>query len=232
MTAGCPVSARRVFKVVQVSVYNSSGDVVDNVELSDEVFGVPMNSDVVHQAMLRQRANARLGTVGVKTRAQVAGGGRKPFRQKGTGRARRGTSSSPLMRGGGIVFGPQARSYRQGMPKKMRRLALRCVLSCKVSDGEVKIIDKLSFEKPNTKEMSFIVKALELGPSLMIVTDEPDGNVYKSARNLEGTNVLPAYMLNVGDLLAHRQVLISLPAIKKVDEINKTSLKETAKAQG
>ena len=215
--------------MVQVPVHNSLGKVIDNIELSEEVFGIPMNSAVVHQAMLRQNANARQGTVGVKTRGQVSGGGKKPYKQKGTGRARRGSSRSPLIRGGGIVFGPQARSYRQGMPKKMRRLALRCVLSCKVSDGEIKVIDKLSFGEPNTKEMSSIIKALNLGPSLMIVTDEPDGNIYKSARNLNGADVLPAYMLNVGDLLTHRQVLISLPAIKKIDEIWKPSAKEPAK---
>jgi large subunit ribosomal protein L4 len=224
-----PASARRVFKVVQVPVHNSLGKVIDNIELSDEVFGVTMNSAVVHQAMLRQNANARQGTVGVKTRGQVSGGGKKPYKQKGTGRARRGSSRSPLIRGGGIIFGPQARSYRQAMPKKMRRLALRCVLSCKISDGEVKIIDNLSFSEPNTKEMGSIVKALNLGPSLMIVTDEPDGNVYRSARNLSGADVLPAYMLNVGDLLTHRQMLISLPAIRKIDEIWKSSAKEPAK---
>jgi large subunit ribosomal protein L4 len=222
-------SARRVFKVVQVPVYNSSGKVVDNVDLSDEVFGISMNSAVVHQAMLRQNANARQGTVGVKTRGQVSGGGKKPYKQKGTGRARRGSSRSPLIRGGGVVFGPQARSYRQAMPKKMRRLAIRCVLSGKVSDGEIKIIDKLSFGEPNTKEIARIVKALELGPSLMIVTEEPDSNIYKSARNLNGADVLPAYMLNVGDLLTHRQMLISLPAIKKIDEICKPPSKELAK---
>ena len=215
--------------MVQVPVHNYLGKVIDNIELSEEVFGIPMNSAVVHQAMLRQNANARQGTVGVKTRGQVSGGGKKPYKQKGTGRARRGSSRSPLIRGGGIVFGPQARSYRQGMPKKMRRLALRCVLSCKVSDGEIKVIDKLSFGEPNTKEMSSIIKALNLGPSLMIVTDEPDRNIYKSARNLNGADVLPAYMLNVGDLLTHRQVLISLPAIKKIDEIWKPSAKEPAK---
>jgi len=218
--------------VVQIPVHNASGKVVDNIELSDDVFGVPMNTAVVHQAMLRQNANARQGTVGVKTRGQVSGGGRKPYKQKGTGRARRGSSRSPLMRGGGIIFGPQARSYRQGMPKKMRRLALRCVLSSKVSDGEIKVIDKLSFDEPNTKEIAGAVKALELGPSLMIVTDEPDGNVYKAARNLDGVDVLPAYMLNVGDLLAHRQMLVSLPAIRKIEEIWKPSSQDVAKAQG
>ena len=215
--------------MVQVPVYNSSGKVVDNVDLSDDVFGISMNSAVVHQAMLRQNANARQGTVGVKTRGQVSGGGKKPYKQKGTGRARRGSSRSPLIRGGGVVFGPQARSYRQAMPKKMRRLAIRCVLSGKVSDGEIKIIDKLSFGEPNTKEIARIVKALELGPSLMIVTEEPDSNIYKSARNLNGADVLPAYMLNVGDLLTHRQMLISLPAIKKIDEICKPPSKELAK---
>jgi len=226
------MSARRVFEVVQVPVHNSLGKVIDNIELSDEVFGVPMNSAVVHQAMLRQNANARQGTVGVKTRGRVSGGGKKPYKQKGTGRARRGSSRSPLLRGGGIIFGPQARSYRQGMPKKMRRLALRCVLSCKASDGELKVIDKLSFAEPDIKEMAGIVKALDLGQSLIIVTDEPDGNVYKSARNLKGTDVLPAYMLNIGDLFTHRQMLVSLPAIRKIDEIWKPSSKEAAKVQG
>jgi len=220
------MSARRVSKVVQVAVYDSLGKVVDKVNLSDGVFSVPMNTAVVHQAIVRQNANARQGTVGVKTRGQVSGGGKKPYKQKGTGRARRGSSRSPLIRGGGIIFGPQSRSYRQAMPKKMRRLALRCVLSSKIADDEIKIIDKLSFSEPNTKEIVNTVKSLGLGASLIIVTDEPDTNICKSARNLESAVVLPVYMLNVGDLLAHRQVLISLPAIKKVEELWKPSTKE------
>ncbi|MFC2039196.1 50S ribosomal protein L4, partial [Chloroflexota bacterium] len=113
---------------MKVPVHNVSGEVVEHIQLREDVFGVPLNEAVVHQALVRQLANARHGTASTKTRAQVSGGGRKPFRQKGTGRARRGSSSSPLMRGGGVVFGPHPRSYRQAMPKKMRQLALRCVL--------------------------------------------------------------------------------------------------------
>lgn len=213
------MSARRVFSLVQVSVYNTSGEVIDQIELSDDVFGVPANTAVVHQALVRQHANARQGTVSTKTRGLVAGGGRKPFRQKGTGRARRGSSRSPLLKGGGTIFGPQPRSYRQAMPKKMRRLALRCVLSAKAADGEMTVIDALALDAPNTKEIAGIVKSLGLGPSLLIVTEEPDANVYKSSRNLEKIGVLPAYMLNIGDLLSHRRMLITLSAVKKVDEM-------------
>ena len=215
--------------MVQVAVHNVSGEVIDHIDLSDEVFGIPMNSAVVRQSLLRQQANARQGTVETKTRGQVSGGGKKPYRQKGTGRARRGSSRSPLLRGGGIIFGPHPRSHNQAIPKKVRRLALRCILSTKIADNEMVVIDALAYDKPDTKGVAKIVDALKLGKSLLIVTDEPDANVYKSARNLEGADVLPAYMLNVKDILSHRKMLITVKAAKKVADLWKPVVRKTAK---
>ena len=221
--------ARRVSKLVQVAVHNISGEVIDHIDLSDEVFGIPMNSAVVRQSLLRQQANARQGTVETKRRGEVSGGGKKPYRQKGTGRARRGSSRSPLLRGGGVVFGPHPRSHNQAIPKKVRRLALRCILSSKIVENEMLVIDALAYDKPDTKGMAKIVDALKLGKSLLIVTDEPDANVYKSARNIEGADVLPAYMLNAKDMLSHRKMLITMKAAKKVDELCKPVAQKTAK---
>ena len=205
--------------MVNIPVHNIQGAVIDNITLSDEVFGVPLNRAVVHQALVRQLANARQGTANTKTRAQVAGGGRKPFRQKGTGRARQGSTTSPLLRGGGVIFGPHSRSYRQAMPKKMRRLALRCVLSAKVSDGEMIVVDDIALTDPMTKEIARIFSALGVKPPVLIVTAEPDPNIYKSARNIERTKVLPANMLNVGDLLSHRMVVITVAAVRRIEEM-------------
>lgn len=205
--------------MVQVAVHNILGEVVDHIELKDEVFGVPQNQAVVHQAMVRQLANARQGTASTKTRGQVSGGGRKPYRQKGTGRARRGSSRSPLLRGGGVVFGLHPRSYRQAMPKKMRRLALRCVLSAKVAEGEMVVVDELALNEPKAKEMARILAALGVSSSALIVTAEPDPNVYKSARNLERTKTLPANLLNVADLLSHRILMLTVAAVRRVEEV-------------
>ncbi len=204
--------------MAQVPVHNIQGEVIGNMKLRDDVFAVPMNQAVVHQALVRQLANARQGTASSKTRAQVAGGGRKPFRQKGTGRARRGSSRSPLIRGGGVIFGPQPRDHRQDMPKKMRRLALRCVLSAKAAGNEMIVVDKIKFKEPKTSEMAQILDALGVGASVLIVTDETDMNLYKSARNLKSTKTLPANMLNVGDLLSHRKVMLTKKAARAVEE--------------
>ena len=210
---------QRRIEVVQVPVHNIQGEVVDHIALKDEVFGVPSNQAVVHQALVRQLANARQGTASTKTRAQVSGGGHKPFRQKGTGRARRGSSSSPLLRGGGVAFGPHPRSYRQAMPRKMRSLALRCVLSAKVAQGEMIVVDELALNEPKTKEMARILAALGVGSSALIITAEPDPNAYKSARNLERTKTLPANLLNVGDLLSHRILMLTVAAVRRVEEM-------------
>jgi large subunit ribosomal protein L4 len=212
--------------MANVPVHNIQGVVIDTITLNDDVFGVPLNRAVVHQALVRQRANARQGTANTKTRAQVAGGGRKPFRQKGTGRARQGSRTSPLLRGGGVIFGPQSRSYRQAMPKKMRRLALRCVLSAKVSDGEMIVVDDIALTEPMTKEIARIFSALGVKPPVLIVTAEPDPNIYRSARNIERTKVLPASMLNVGDLLSHRILILTVVAVRRIEEINMPQTKK------
>ena len=204
---------------MQLAVHNIKGEVVDHVELKDEVFAVAMNQAVVHQALVQQRANARRGTASTKTRSQVAGGGRKPFRQKGTGRARRGSQSSPLLKGGGVTFGPQPRSYRQAMPRKMRRLALRCVLSAKAADGEMLVLDELKLDRPRTADMARILEALDAGRSALIVTEEANTNVVKAARNLEGTRTLPASMLNVADVLTQRKMVITLAAARRAEEL-------------
>ncbi len=205
--------------MVQVPVYDLSGEVVENIELRDDVFGLTPNEAVVHQALVRQLANAHQGTASTKTRAQVSGGGRKPFRQKGTGRARRGSLSAPLYRGGGVAFGPHPRSYRQAMPKKMRGLALRCVLSSKADQGEMMVVQGLTFDQPKTKEMARILGALGISSSALIVTPEPDINLYKSARNLERIKILPVNLLNVVDLLSHKILMITVSGVRKVEEI-------------
>jgi len=169
---------------VQVPVYSPTGEVVKHIEVSDQVFAVPFNEAVVHQAMVRQQANARQGTASTKTRSEVSGSSRKLFRQKHTGFARAGSRRSPLRRGGGIAFGPKPRSYRQAMPKKIRQLALRCMLSAKVRDGELKVLEELKLDEPKTKEIVRILAALGVDSSALIVTGEPEVNVVKSARNL------------------------------------------------
>jgi len=205
--------------MVQVAVHNMTGEVVDQLELSDAVFGVPLNEAVVHQAMVRQLADARQGTASTKTRGLVSGGGRKLFRQKGTGFARRGSRRAPILRGGGVVFGPHPRSYRQAMPRKMRRLALRCVLSAKVASEEIIVLDQLSLQEPKTKEMVRILKDLGVDSSALIITAQPDTNVHKSARNIQRVTTLPASMLSVVDVLSHRKLMMSVAAVKVVEEM-------------
>ncbi len=204
---------------MQVPVYNLTGEVVKEIEISDQVFGVPFNEAVVHQAMVRQLANARQGTASTKTRGEVAGAKGKLFRQKHTGMARAGSRRSPLRRGGGITFGPKPRSYRQSMPKKMHRLALRCVLSAKAVSGELKVLEQLNFEEPRTKEMVQILGALGVDSSALIVTGEAEKTVVKSARNLAGIKTLPASLLNVVDLLSYRILLITEAAVRKAEQL-------------
>jgi len=204
---------------VQIPVHNLAGEVIKNIEISDAVFAVPFNQAVVHQAVVRQQANARQGTVDTKTRADIAGSGRKLFRQKHTGRARAGTRKSPLRRGGGVVFGPHPRSYRQAMPKKMRRLALRCALSAKVEDGELKVVEALQLDQPKTREMAQILKALGLESSALIVTEQMEESLVKSARNLSRVKTTPAALLNTLDVLSCKVLLITEAAVRRVEEL-------------
>jgi len=204
---------------VQVPVYSLSGEVVKHIEISDQVFAVPFNQAVVHQALVRQRANARQGTASTKTRGEVSGSGSKLFRQKHTGRARAGSRKSPLRRGGGITFGPHPRSYEQAMPKKMRQLALRCVLSAKASDGELKVVEQLKLEEPKTKEMVRILAALGVDSSALIATSEPEENVIKSARNIPRIKTTPANILNVVDILSYKMLLMTEAAVRKAEQL-------------
>jgi large subunit ribosomal protein L4 len=204
---------------MQAPVYGLTGEVVDNIEISDRVFGVPFNEGVVHQAMVRQRANARQGTASTKTRGEVTGSTRKLFRQKGTGNARAGSVKSPLRRGGGITFGPKPRSYRKAMPKKMRRLALRCVLSAKARDGELTILEALSLDEPKTREMVRILKTLKVDSTALIVTSETKTNVVKSARNLPGIKTRPASVLNVLDIISNKALVMEVGAVRKAEEL-------------
>ena len=204
---------------MKVPVYNLAGEVVKDIKISDYVFGVPFNEAVVHQAMVRQQANARQGTSSTKTRAEVSGTTRKLYRQKHTGMARAGSRRSPVRRHGGVAFGPKPRSYRQAMPKKMRQLALRCMLSAKAKDKELMVLEKLEFGEPKTKEMAQILAVLGVDSSALLVTKEAEENVVKSARNLPEIKTLPASLLNVVDLLSCKMLLITEAAVHKAEEI-------------
>ena len=204
---------------MQVPVYNLTGGVVRHTEISDLVFAVPFNEAVVHQVMVSQRANVRQGTASTKTRGEVTGSTRKLYRQKGTGYARAGSKKSPLRRGGGITFGPHPRDYRQEIPKKMRRLALRCVLSAKAGDGELKVLEAWNFEEPKTKKMVEVLAALGVGSSALIVTPEPEENVIKSARNLSAIKTMPVHIINVLDILSYKMLLMTEAAVRRAEKL-------------
>jgi len=204
---------------MRVPVYSLKGEVVDQVELGEDVFGISFNEAVVHQAMVRQLANKRQGTASTKTRDEVRGSTRKLFPQKHTGRARRGDIKSPLLRGGGVVFGPKPRSYYQSMPKKMRRLALKCVLSSKAREKDMKVIEELVFEMPRTKDMIDILSALDVDSTALIVTEHSNRNVVKAARNLANSKVLPSALINVVDLLSYKTLIITVPALRNIERI-------------
>ena len=196
-----------------------AGEVARQIEISETVFGVPFNEAVVHQVMVGQRANARHGTHDTKTRGEVSGSTRKLFHQKGTGEARAGSNKSPLRKGGGVIFGPHPRSYRQQIPRKMRRLALRCVLSAKVGDGEFKVLEDLKFEEPKTRKMAEVLSALGVNSSALIVTPVPEENVIKSARNLSGIMTMPVNVLNILDILSHKMLLITESAVRQAEKL-------------
>jgi large subunit ribosomal protein L4 len=204
---------------VKAPVYSLNGEVVEQIELSEAIFAIPFNETVVHQAMVRQLANERQGTASTKTRGEVSGSTRKLYAQKHTGRARRGDIKSPLLRGGGVVFGPKPRSYRQSMPKKMRRLALKCLLSAKIRDGNVKLVQELDFKEPKTKDMINVLSSLGIDCSALIVTAQSVPNVTKSAANLTEVKVVPSALINVLDLLSYEMLVATVPAVRNIEEI-------------
>jgi large subunit ribosomal protein L4 len=204
---------------VQVPVYNLTGEVVRQIEISDSVFGVPFNESVVHQVMVGMQANARQGTASTKSRGEVNGSTRKLYRQKGTGYARAGSKKSPTRRGGGVAFGPHPRDYRQDIPRKMRRLALRCVLSSKVGEGDLKILDAFDFAEPKTKHMIEVLIALGIESSALIVTPKPEENVIKSARNIPEITTTPAHVLNILDIMSHKTLLMTEAAVRVAEKL-------------
>jgi large subunit ribosomal protein L4 len=204
---------------VNAPVYDLKGDVVEQMELSEAIFALPFNEAVVHQAMVRQLANERQGTASTRDRGEVSGSTRKLYAQKHTGRARRGDIKSPLLRGGGVVFGPKPRSYRQSMPKKMRRLALKCLLSAKIREGNMKLVQELDFKEPKTKGMMDVLSSLGIDSSALIVTAQSAPNVTKSAANLTEVKVVPSALINVLDLLSYEMLVATVPAVRSIEEI-------------
>jgi len=202
-----------------VPVYSLEGELVDQIELSEAIFGLPFNEAVVHQAMTRQLANRRQGTASAKTRGEVRGSTRKLYSQKHTGRARRGDKKSPLLRGGGVVFGPKPRVYQQALPKKMRRLALKCLLSAKIREENIRLVQELNLEKPKTKEMINILSSLGVDSSALILTAQPTPSVVKSVANLPEVKALPAALVNVLDLLSYEMLIATVPAIRTIEQI-------------
>ncbi|ACZ38473.1 50S ribosomal protein L4 [Sphaerobacter thermophilus] len=206
---------------MQVPVYDVTGQETGQIELADSVFGIEPNVPVMHQAYVRQMANARLGTHDTKTRGEVRGGGRKPWRQKGTGRARHGSIRSPLWRGGGVVFGPHPRKYTQRMPRKMRRLAIRSVLSAKMKADQVVVVEGLTELEPRTKAMIQTLARLPKGDarSTLILVDEPRENLRRGANNLEHVRVLPAQYVNMRDVLKYERLLLTREAVDVIHRL-------------
>ncbi len=203
----------------KVALYNQSGSQVGDVELNDSVFGIEPNEHVLHDAVVMQQASRRQGTHAVKNRSAVAGGGRKPWRQKGTGRARQGSIRSPQWVGGGVVFGPTPRSYGYKLPKKVRRLALQSALSSKVNENSLVVLEGLAFDAPKTKEVVKVLDALNVSEKVLIVTADKDDVVTKSANNLPNAKVLTVSGLNVLDLLTHDKLIITKDAADKAGEV-------------
>ncbi|WP_088187399.1 50S ribosomal protein L4 [Desulfosporosinus sp. FKA] len=203
----------------KVQVVNMQGAPVGEIELSDNVFGIEPNVPVLHSAVVSQLASLRQGTQSALLRGEVRGGGRKPWRQKGTGRARSGSSRSPVWRGGGVIFAPKPRKYGFKLPKKVRRLALHSALSSKVIEQQLIILDDLNLSEVKTREIVKLLKALQVNKKAMIVTDEVDEAVSRSARNIEGVISMDVAGMNVLDLLNHDVLVMTKAAVSKTEEV-------------
>ena len=204
---------------MQVPVRSTKGETTRQIEISDYVFGIAPNKVVAHQALLSQLANERQGTAKAKTRREVSGSTKKLYAQKHTGRARPGSIKSPLRKGGGVIFPPIPRDYRQSLPKKMKRLALRSVLSSKVADNELIVLEGFDFQIPRTKEVANILDVLGIKSTALIAIPKPDENVIKSARNLPGVMTIQANLLNVADIMSHKVLVMTVDAVRKAEEL-------------
>lgn len=203
----------------KVALYNIAGETTGEVELNENIFGVEVNEALVHQAVVMQLASQRLGTHATKTRGLVRGGGRKPWRQKGTGRARSGSTRSPIWVGGGTVFGPQPRSYAFSMPKKQRRLAIKCALSSKLNDQEIFVVDSINFDQPKTKNVVKMLGDFKAEGKALIITADAIENVERSASNIPGVKVITSMGLNVYDLLHYTKIFVAQDAISRIEEV-------------
>lgn len=199
-----------------LDVQNVNGKKISQIELADDVFSVPGKSSILHEVVTMQLSNRRSGTATVKHRSDVRGSGRKLFRQKGTGRARRGDIKSPLLRGGGVVFGPDGRNYKYQVPKKVKKLALKMALSSKLNANELMVLDQFKLEEIKTKEFVNVLDALNLN-SALIVTDEKNENLELSSRNVQDIKVLRCEGLNVYDILKYRTLVLLEPAVKNIE---------------
>lgn len=205
--------------MANVTMLNMAGEAVGTIELNDAIFGIEPNEYAVQAVVKNILANRRQGTQSALDRGEVRGGGRKPFRQKGTGRHRQGSTTDPSQIGGGVVFAPKPRSYRYSVPKKLRRLALKSVLSAKVADNELVVIDELKFEAPKTKEMIKVLENIKAQKKALIVMDEKDNNVVKSASNIPGVRTALVNTINVYDIINHYTLVLTKAAAEKIQEV-------------
>jgi large subunit ribosomal protein L4 len=203
----------------KVTLLNQSGSQVGEIELNESVFGIEPNQHVLFEAIVMQRASLRQGTHKVKGRSEVSGGGRKPWRQKGTGRARQGSIRSPQWRGGGTVFGPTPRSYSYKLPKKVRRLAIKSALSSKVLEESILVLESLALETPKTKDFKAVLTGLSVDKKALVVTADLDENVALSARNIPGVTVVTANGISVLDVVSHDKLIMTKAAVEKVEEV-------------
>ena len=205
--------------MAKVTMLNMAGETVGDIELKDEIFGIEINEFAVNEVIKNHLANRRQGTQSAKTRGEVRGGGRKPFRQKGTGRGRQGSLTSPSHIGGGVVFAPKPRDYRYSVPKKVRRLALKSAFTSKVNENEIIVLDSLSFEAPKTKDMIKVLKNINAAEKALIVMAEKDENVVRSASNIPKVKTALVTTLNTYDILNATSFIVTADAVKKIEEV-------------
>jgi len=212
-------SERRKDDMATVTMLNMAGAEAGAIELKDEIFGITPNENAVHAVVKNYLANQRQGTQSAKNRGEVRGGGKKPFRQKGTGRHRQGSSTDPSQVGGGVVFAPKPRDYRYTLPKKLRRLAMKSALSSKVGENEIIVLDNLSFEAPKTKEMIKVLGNINAAKKALIVMAEKDDNVVKSAANIPGVRTALVSTMNVYEIINYTSFIVTQDAVNKIEEV-------------
>ena len=205
--------------MAEVKVLNMAGTDAGTIELNEKVFGIEPNQNAVHAVVKNYLANRRQGTQSAKTRGDVRGGGRKPFRQKGTGRHRQGSTTDPSQIGGGVVFAPKPRSYRYTLPKKLRRLAMLSALSSKVKENEIIVLDQLTMSEPKTNEMIKVLGNVNAGRKALIVMAEKDENVIRSAANIPGVRTALVSTMNVYEIINHTNFIVTKEAVKKIEEV-------------